>query len=277
MLPSKGLLKTRSLYLAKTFTPAALVQRLQRYSQQSSTTTGDIKMPFEVEKLKFLSMPSEEKRALYRKIANKNVVTLHQIPTWFEYWNSNKSCMKKSTWEEVGIVEHDLAKKVSLWSGDITSLEVDAIVNAANRSLRGGGGVDGAIHKMAGPSLKQESMTMAPCGVGEVRLTGAYALPANYVIHTVGPQDEEPNMLSKCYEQSLVLAQTHGFKSIAFPCISTGVYGFPQYKAAAVALGTVKKFLEDHDNVINRVIFCVFLDSDKTIYEELLQKFFALE
>ncbi|XP_046745547.1 macro domain-containing protein CT2219-like isoform X2 [Diprion similis] len=222
-------------------------------------------------------MPSEEKRALYRKTANKNVVTLDQIPTWIEYWKSNKSRMKKSTWEEVGIVEHDLAKKVSLWSGDITSLEVDVIVNAANRSLQGGGGVDGAIHKMAGPKLKQESTTMAPCGVGEVRLTGAYALPAKYVIHTVGPQDEKPNMLSKCYEQSLVLAEKQGFKSIAFPCISTGVYGYPQHKAAAVALGTVKNFLEDHDNVINRVIFCVFLDSDKMIYEELLQKFFALE
>lgn len=228
-------------------------------------------MSFEDEKQKFLNMPSEEKRSFYKL----QVTTLDQIPAWPEYWEKNKSYIAK-TLEKTDNVDEDIAKKVSIWQGDITSLEIDAIVNAANSSLLGGGGVDGAIHRAAGPSLKKECATLGGCKVGEAKITGGYMLPAKYVIHTVGPQGEKPDKLRECYENSLTLAKENHLRSIAFPCISTGIYGYPQRPAAKVALSTVKKFLQENKD-IDKVIFCLFLKTDKDIYEELLQKYFALD
>lgn len=228
-------------------------------------------MSFEDEKQKFLSMPPEEKRSYYKS----EVTTLDQIPTWPEYWEKNKINIPK-TLENTEKVDKVVAKKVSIWQGDITSLEIDAIVNAANSSLLGGGGVDGAIHRAAGPTLKKECATLGGCRVGEAKITGAYMLPAKYVIHTVGPQGEKPEKLRECYENSLTLAKENHLHTIAFPCISTGIYGYPQRPAAKVALSTVKKFLHENKNV-DRVIFCLFLKTDKDIYEELLQKYFALD
>lgn len=229
-------------------------------------------MSFEEEKQKFLAMPSEEKR----RFCKTEVTTLDQVPTWLEYWEKNKSNIAVKTLEKVERVDEDLAKKVTIWQGDITSLEIDAIVNAANSSLLGGGGVDGAIHRGAGPNLKKECATLEGCRVGEAKITGGYMLPAKYVIHTVGPQGEKPDKLKECYENSLALAKENNLRTIAFPCISTGIYGYPQRPAAKVALLTVKKFLLENKDVVDRVIFCLFLKSDKDIYEELLQKYFNI-
>ncbi|KAG7201937.1 hypothetical protein KM043_004642 [Ampulex compressa] len=233
----------------------------------------EVRMSFEVEKQKFLKMPLAEKRSFYKTGVNM----VDQIQTWADYWNKNKSAITVKTLEKVEKVDEELAKKISMWQGDITTLEIDAIVNAANSSLLGGGGVDGAIHKAAGPNLKKECATLGGCRVGEAKITGGYALPAKYVIHTVGPQGEKPDKLRECYENSLSLAKENQLRTIAFPCISTGIYGYPQRPAAKVALSTIKKFLLENKDSMDRIIFCLFLKSDKDIYEELLQKYFGLE
>jgi len=157
---------------------------------------------------------------------------------------------------------------------DITSLAVDAIVNAANRSLLGGGGVDGAIHRGAGPQLLEECRPLGGCETGQAKITGAYRLPAKYVIHTVGPvwqdgQHNEPELLAACYRNCMRLAVQHRIRSIAFPCISTGVYGFPKQHAAQIAFSTVDSFLQQHDCDM-QVTFCCFSDSDADIYRSLI-------
>ncbi|XP_012530905.2 macro domain-containing protein CT2219 [Monomorium pharaonis] len=230
------------------------------------------KMSWANEKQRFLNMSPEEKRSFYKA----EVITPDQIPTWAEYWDKNKSSIVKTV-EKVEKIDEAVAKKVSIWQGDITLLEIDAIVNAANSSLLGGGGVDGAIHRAAGPNLRKECATLGGCKVGEAKITGGYMLPAKYIIHTVGPQGEKPDKLKECYENSLVKAKENHLRTIAFPCISTGIYGYPQRPAAKVALSTVKKFLLDNKDLMDRIIFCLFLETDKDIYEELLQKYFALD
>ena len=174
-----------------------------------------------------------------------------------------------------------LNERVAVWQGDITKLQVDAIVNAANNSLLGGGGVDGAIHKAAGPQLRQECAALNGCRTGEAKVTAGYRLPAKHVIHTVGPVGEKAELLKKCYRHSLDLMLDFGLKSVAFPCISTGVYGYPALEAAHVALGTVREWLdeqfsrnEDYENVVDLIVFCVFLEQDLDIYHQLLPVYF---
>ncbi len=157
---------------------------------------------------------------------------------------------------------------------DITKIDVDAIVNAANRSLLGGGGVDGAIHQAAGPQLVEACRRLGGCETGEAKITPGFNLPAHYVIHTVGPvwhggQYGEAGLLSNCYRNSLYLAEENGLKSIAFPSISTGVYGYPIDKAARIAVETVRAIDPDLKSV-EEVIFCCFSRRALEVYQTLL-------
>ena len=164
--------------------------------------------------------------------------------------------------------------KITLIQGDITKLKVDAIVNAANRSLLGGGGVDGAIHRAAGKQLLEECKTLNGCETGDAKITKAYNLPAKYVIHTVGPvwyggKSNEEELLASCYLRSLELAVENNIHTIAFPNISTGIYRFPKEKAAKIAIKTVQQFLAVNAK-IQEVIFVTFDSDNYQIYQKIL-------
>jgi len=166
---------------------------------------------------------------------------------------------------------------LEVMTGDITRLDVDAIVNAANSSLLGGGGVDGAIHRAAGPELVAECRTLGGCPTGEARITAGYRLPAAHVIHTVGPvwhggDAGEDAALASCYRSSLELARQNGVNSIAFPAISTGVYGFPKARAAGIAVATVRQTVAEPDGWPLRVIFCCFDAETSRLYREIMEK-----
>ncbi|KAL7061381.1 hypothetical protein AAHC03_010053 [Spirometra sp. Aus1] len=163
----------------------------------------------------------------------------------------------------------DLVQRLSLIQKDIVKLQVDAIVNAANESLLGGGGVDGCIHRAAGPGLLAECRTLHGCAPGSSVITKGYKLPASHVIHTVGPRNKDANVLKSCYETSLALCSENGLKTVAFPCIATGIFGFPNRAAADIAIQTSCSYLESHPEV-ERIIFCCFLDEDFQHYKELL-------
>lgn len=160
--------------------------------------------------------------------------------------------------------------------GDITTLAVDAIVNAANRSLLGGGGVDGAIHRAAGRELLAECRTLGGCATGAAKITRGYRLPAHYVIHTVGPvysgSASDALLLRSCYWNSLALAQAHGLHTIAFPAISTGVYGYPKEAAAEIALMTIREWFDAHPDADMRVIIVSFSAQDDEIYQNIQRK-----
>ena len=161
---------------------------------------------------------------------------------------------------------------------DITTLKLDAIVNAANETLLGGGGVDGAIHSAAGPELLESCKKIGGCLTGEARITPAFRLPSRFVIHTVGPvwhggNDGESELLASCYRNSLTLARQHLVRSIGFPSISTGVYGYPKNEAARIAVMQVKHFLEN-DSELETVQFVCFSKTDREIYYEILEQDF---
>lgn len=168
-------------------------------------------------------------------------------------------------------MSQELSSRIKVIQNDITTLNVDAIVNAANQTLLGGGGVDGAIHSAAGRGLLEECRSLGGCETGEAKLTAGYNLPAKHVIHTVGPvwnggHYGEPELLASCYLQSLKLASEHNLNSIAFPGISTGIFGYPKDQASAIACKTVTEWLADHDTP-QEVIFCCFSAADRELYD----------
>ena len=162
--------------------------------------------------------------------------------------------------------------------GDITQQRVDAIVNAANESLLGGGGVDGAIHRAAGPELLAECRRIGGCPTGQARLTRGYRLPAEYVIHTVGPvwhggERCEPELLASCYRSVLALAKEHGdIRSIAFPAISTGIYGYPVDQATEIAVREARRFVEESPDALDRIVFVCFGDAALAAYQKVLAR-----
>lgn len=165
---------------------------------------------------------------------------------------------------------------ISVTKGDITAVDADAIVNAANTSLLGGGGVDGAIHIAAGPQLLEECRMLNGCKTGEAKITKGYKLKARYVIHTVGPvwhggKDGEAQLLHNAYANSLALGMENGIRTIAFPNISTGVYGYPRDLAAQVAIGAVQGFVRSHPNAYDQITFICFGDDNYFLYQQLLQ------
>ena len=167
-------------------------------------------------------------------------------------------------------------ERIELYQENITEMHVDAIVNAANKSLLGGGGVDGAIHRVAGSKLLEECKKLNGCNTGEAKITQAHRLPCQYIIHTVGPiwyggEIGEEEHLTNAYKNSLLLAKEYGLKTIAFPNISTGVYNFPKELAAQIAIRTVTDFLMT-DNTVETIIFCVFDEENFEIYQNLLNQ-----
>jgi O-acetyl-ADP-ribose deacetylase (regulator of RNase III) len=173
---------------------------------------------------------------------------------------------------EVTGLDEFLNGRIAITQGDITKCDVDAVVNAANKSLLGGGGVDGAIHRAAGPELLEECRTLGGCDTGQAKMTAGYNLQARHVIHTVGPvwhggDHNEESLLADCYRSSLLLAVEHGLKTVAFPSISTGAYGFPITLAAPIAIRTVKEMLDEHSG-LDKVFFVCFSDSDLRVYLE---------
>lgn len=169
--------------------------------------------------------------------------------------------------------------KIDIWMGDITTLAVDAIVNAANKTLLGGGGVDGAIHRAAGPELLKETSKLGGAETGEAKLTKGYHLPASYVIHTVGPvyqdgKQGEADLLADSYRNSLALAEEHRLKTIAFPAISTGVYGYPLEAATQIAIQTIQQEIANVTH-IKEIIFVVFDQETFSIYEKIFHEAFG--
>ncbi len=169
-------------------------------------------------------------------------------------------------------MDSQIIRRIRIQQGDITRLQVEAIVNAANRSLLGGGGVDGAIHAAAGPELLEECRSLGGCPTGQARLTKGYRLPAGHVIHTVGPvwgggHSGEAELLAACYQNSLQIAAEQAFLTLAFPSISTGAYGYPLPRACRLALSTVITFLESHE-FPRRVIFVCFTRGDYELYQQ---------
>ncbi|XP_027477384.1 ADP-ribose glycohydrolase MACROD2 isoform X1 [Zalophus californianus] len=230
------------------------------------------------EKERLLKMTLEERRKEYIR----DYVPLNTILSWKEEMKGKSQNDEENT-QETSQVKKSLSEKVSLYRGDITLLEVDAIVNAANASLLGGGGVDGCIHRAAGPCLLAECRNLNGCETGHAKITCGYDLPAKYVIHTVGPiarghiNGSHKEDLANCYKSSLKLMKENSIRSVAFPCISTGIYGFPNEPASVIALSTIKEWLAKNHHEVDRIIFCVFLEVDFKIYKKKMSEFFPAD
>lgn len=216
----------------------------------------------------------EEKRKLY--YCGDRFVTLDMIPTFAEY-------AKKKNLHN-GKPHHfkyrpELNEKISIWKGDMTCLEIDAVVNAANNSLLGGGGIDGAIHSAAGSYLRDYNARLGGCETGQTKISPGFKLPAKWILSTVGPIGENEKLLRSCYQTCLNLVERYSIKSVGFCCVSTGIFGYPLKNATHVALDTVRKWLEKDDNYkkVDRIIFVVFLDKEEAMYDALVPCYFPLK
>ncbi len=196
----------------------------------------------------------------------------------FDVARSRYSSAEEGTWR-CGRTQARYAP-LSVVVADITTLALDAIVNAANESLLGGGGVDGAIHRAAGPELLAECRAIGGCPTGEARITKGYRLPARHVIHTVGPvwrggEQGEPALLASAYRSSIALAERHALRSIAFPAISTGIYGYPADQAAKIAVATIVDFVSDRPSSFDEVVFCCFSEASAEHHRKVLSNLHA--
>ncbi|KAK9894072.1 macro domain-like protein [Cystobasidium minutum MCA 4210] len=206
-----------------------------------------------------------------------STVSPSQIKTLSQAYKEGKLSAKHSSSFKPS---DEINNKVSLWQGDITRLAVDAVQNAANSGLRGGGGIDGAIHRAAGNELYDACAKLNGCKTGNTKITPGFNLPAKHILHTVGPvysasrKAECESQLGGCYETTLQLAVDDKLKSVALCGVSTGIYGFPLGPATEIALRTVRTFLDDHASELGRVIFCNFGAKDVQQYEELVSKYF---
>ncbi|KAF2266001.1 A1pp-domain-containing protein [Lojkania enalia] len=212
-----------------------------------------------------------------------DAIPLSEIPTLSLLYNLNRIAVSSDPAEtQVYPPKADYNDKISVIRQDITVLAVDSIVNAANNSLLGGGGVDGAIHRAAGPELFDECKLLDGCETGSAKITNGYQLPAKKVIHAVGPvywktkaENKHTELLSGCYQKSLELAVENKLTSIAFSALSTGVYGYPSDEASACALDTVRKFLDEgKGDALERIIFCNFMQKDENAYFKNIPKYF---
>jgi len=210
--------------------------------------------------------------------------TITDIPSLSEAYAAKDSPLRGiADDEQLYKPSKSINDRVSLWQGDITKLQVDGIQNAANSGLRGGGGIDGAIHRAAGPGLLKACKELGGCETGNTKVTTAFDLPSQFVLHTVGPvyssskKEACQEQLASCYATTLDLAKENGMKSLALCGVSTGVYGFPLRHATEIALKTTREFLEDNEEAFERIVFCNFGQKDVDVYTELAPYYFQKE
>lgn len=217
-----------------------------------------------------LAMTPEERRRRYK--VGARFVEAKSLPMWNNYGRVIPPKESKHA------VRPDLNSKITLWRGNICALEISSIVNAANERCLGGGGIDGAIHSAAGRALYEECRTLNGCPTGETKITLGYNLPAQYVLHSVGPIGENPEALTSCYRSILDLCKAKGVRSVAMCGISTGIFDYPLVNAATVALSTTRTWLETGDNAesIDQVVFVNFKAEEEQVYEFLTPQFFPL-
>ncbi|KAJ5071531.1 adp-ribose glycohydrolase macrod2 [Anaeramoeba ignava] len=229
------------------------------------------------EKLKtYFQQPLKDRREKYPRYSR--YVPIEKVKKWEKFYPEIKDTVDpRFLLQQKFPVNQTLNNKVAIWRGDITTLEIDAIVNAANSSLLGGGGVDGAIHSAAGSGLRKENATLGGCRTGEAKLSTGHKMPCGFVLSTVGPIGEDPDALESCYKESLDLLKEVELKSIGFCCISTGIFGYPNRNAAEVALQTTREWMEKNHEKIDLIIFVIFLPVDWTIYTHLMPQYFPVE
>jgi len=276
------IIKRSNIFSVSFFTGSETISRTMARTKSTN---------WEEERERMINLSTDDRRKEY---FCDDFITLEKIQTWNEEVGNMKATKSDSeldddkeilkikeellnNFESKDLKDIDLAEKISVYEGDITRLEIDSIVNAANNSLMGGGGVDGAIHRAAGPNLLKENREHGGCKDGEAVISGGYRLPAKYIISTVGPRGEKPEILHNAYTNCLLKMKENKLRSIAFPCISTGVYGYPNDAACNVALRATKAFLQEYHEDVDRVIFCLFLPVDVELYRQRLPLMFPIK
>lgn len=220
--------------------------------------------------------PEEEEKAAKRSrsLRAAEITAAEEVLAWPLWYSALPASAKTRQAAEVP-VDGSLNQRIFIYEGDATLLKVDALVNAANSRLRGGGGIDGAIRKAAGPKLTEETKSLRGCPVGEARSTGGYNLPARWVVHAVGPRGEKPDLLATAYASALAEAARLGAASVGLPCISAGIFGYPAEAAADVAARSIRDFLAEHGQP-SAIVLCLHTSRDRKAYAEALPKYFPL-